>query len=130
MNNVIYIDTSNSQKILVALHRKGKIDRLSVNIQRGEMSDKLLLNIKKVLNKNNEKLKNIDAIVVYRGPGPYTSLRVGISTANAIAYVLNIPIIGIKGDETFLEKVKNIKLVNNKKKSFSKPIQAYYQQAL
>ena len=42
------------------------------------------------------KLADIDAIAVYQGPGSYTGLRVGISVANAMAWALNIPVVGIK----------------------------------
>lgn len=33
-------------------------------------------------------------IVVFRGPGSFTSLRIGITTANTIAYANSIPVIG------------------------------------
>lgn len=38
---------------------------------------------------------NLSAVAVSRGPGSYTGLRIGVSTAKGIAYALGIPIIAI-----------------------------------
>lgn len=38
-------------------------------------------------------LQQIEGIVVYKGPGSFTGLRIGLSVANALAYSLEIPII-------------------------------------
>jgi tRNA threonylcarbamoyladenosine biosynthesis protein TsaB len=37
---------------------------------------------------------DIAGVVVYKGPGSYTGLRIGISVANALSGSLNIPIVG------------------------------------
>lgn len=41
------------------------------------------------------KLADIDAIVVAKGPGSYTGLRVGVSTAKGLCYALDKPLIAI-----------------------------------
>ena len=46
--------------------------------------------------KNAEiNLSDIDTYVVNRGPGSYTGLRVGISSAKGLCYALDIPLISI-----------------------------------
>jgi len=40
-------------------------------------------------------LKEIDAVAVSSGPGSYTGLRIGVSTAKGICYALNKPLIAI-----------------------------------
>ncbi len=41
------------------------------------------------------QVAELDAIAVSLGPGSYTGLRIGVSTAKGLAYGANIPIIGI-----------------------------------
>jgi tRNA threonylcarbamoyladenosine biosynthesis protein TsaB len=53
--------------------------------------------IQALLESKSKKLKDIQGIVVYIGPGSFTGLRIGISVANALAYSLAAPIIGITG---------------------------------
>lgn len=47
---------------------------------------------------NESKLEDIEGIVIYKGPGSFTGLRIGISVANAFAESLHIPIVGATGD--------------------------------
>lgn len=49
--------------------------------------------IKKVIQQSGYKLENIDAVAVTGGPGSYTGLRVGLSTAKGLCYVLKKPLI-------------------------------------
>jgi len=41
------------------------------------------------------KFEDIDAVAVSKGPGSYTGLRIGVSTAKGLCYALNIPMIAI-----------------------------------
>jgi tRNA threonylcarbamoyladenosine biosynthesis protein TsaB len=45
-------------------------------------------------------MQNIDAVAVSSGPGSYTGLRIGVSTAKGICYALNIPLIAVNSLET------------------------------
>lgn len=54
--------------------------------------------LEKMLHSHNKELKNIDGVVVYKGPGSFTGIRIGASVAGALAYSLGIPIIGINGE--------------------------------
>jgi tRNA threonylcarbamoyladenosine biosynthesis protein TsaB len=40
-------------------------------------------------------LKAIDAVAISKGPGSYTGLRIGVSTAKGLCYALDKPLIGI-----------------------------------
>ena len=58
--------------------------------------------IKHLLSDQKLDWQNIRAIVCYKGPGSFTGLRIGLSVGNALAYGLNVPIVGTM-DEDWIE---------------------------
>ena len=63
-----------------------------------ELAETINSKIDELLKLNDAKYADLTGIVVYKGPGSFTGLRIGISVANAIAYAGNIPICGAIGD--------------------------------
>ncbi|AEE49876.1 universal protein YeaZ [Haliscomenobacter hydrossis DSM 1100] len=55
----------------------------------------LTLLIEKCLRLGNLQLSDLDAIAISIGPGSYTSLRAGLSTAKGLAYGLDLPLLPI-----------------------------------
>lgn len=58
-------------------------------------SEVLMPHIKQILEMTKVEKNKIEAIAVSIGPGSFTGLRIGLATVKSIAYVLNIPIIGV-----------------------------------
>ena len=54
----------------------------------------------------NVQLKEMDAIAVSAGPGSYTGLRIGTSTAKGLCYSLSIPIIAIGSLELLAAQIE------------------------
>lgn len=78
----------------VSLCKKDQtIQTLSCN--KTESNKYLLSLIKELLNIHHIALYDLSYIGVNTGPGPYTSLRVAITTANALAFSTNIKLMGI-----------------------------------
>ena len=50
----------------------------------------------------------LTGVIVYRGPGSFTGLRIGANVANAISYAQDIPIVGTSGDDWLMEGVKHL----------------------
>lgn len=64
-----------------------------------QLSDTLLVKIEDLLSEQKLELKNVSGLIVYRGPGSFTGLRIGITVANTLSYSLNIPIVGSTGED-------------------------------
>lgn len=55
--------------------------------------------LQELLQSHGRKWNDIEALVVYRGPGSFTGLRIGLSVANALANSYGVPIVGESGDQ-------------------------------
>lgn len=58
-------------------------------------TEKLLPNIEKLLKGAKKTFKDINRIIVLSGPGPFSATRIGVTTANTLAFCLNVPLYGI-----------------------------------
>lgn len=63
------------------------------------LSDRLLQFLQQCLKEFGAEWADLSAIVVFRGPGSYTSLRIGLTVANTMASSLQIPIVGVGGEQ-------------------------------
>lgn len=50
--------------------------------------------IRDLLSSQSKSLGDIEGIVVFKGPGSFTGLRIGITVANALAESYRLPIVG------------------------------------
>lgn len=55
--------------------------------------------INELLTVQGLSLYSITRIGVYEGPGSFTGLRIGFSTANALGYSLGVPVVQATGDD-------------------------------
>ena len=85
----LYIDTSNNQKTIVGLD-----DNRLEKATGPEKSQQVLMLIDKILKEQKKKINEITEIEVVTGPGSFTGLRVGVAVANALAFILKIPVNG------------------------------------
>jgi tRNA threonylcarbamoyladenosine biosynthesis protein TsaB len=69
-----------------------------------ELAETIHTKIRQLLDEQNLRLQQLDAVVAYKGPGSFTGLRIGLSVANALACSLRIPIVGVSGTDTWLER--------------------------
>ncbi len=58
-------------------------------------SELLMPHVAQILDMAGIKKSELRAVAVSIGPGSFTGLRIGLATAKALAYALNIPIIGV-----------------------------------
>lgn len=57
-----------------------------------------------LLKQNDLTANDLSFIGVNQGPGPFTTLRVAIATANGLAFARTLPLVGINGMEAFLQE--------------------------
>jgi len=96
----LYIDTSNKDKVIL------KVDGSKYQTDaKKDKSQKLLPFIIEVLEKRGKKIEDLSEIEVNTGPGSYTGLRVGVTVAQTLGWVLSIP---VNGKE--IRKGENIKI--------------------
>ena len=91
---ILSIETSTSI-CSVAIHEQGELLALAEIKEPGAHAEKLLLLVDELFEKAGLSFADLDAVAVSQGPGSYTGLRIGVSTAKGIAYALEIPLIGI-----------------------------------
>jgi len=97
MKRILVIDTSDNKLIKVGLHIEGKKD---VEERVPDYRTQVVLPlIEELLKKHKLKLGDITSIEVNRGPGSFTGLRVGISIANTLGSLLQIPVNGKKSGD-------------------------------
>jgi tRNA threonylcarbamoyladenosine biosynthesis protein TsaB len=94
MARILSLETSTSI-CSVALHECGALLALAEIKEPGAHAEKLVLLVDEVFEKAGLNFGDLNAVAVSQGPGSYTGLRIGVSTAKGIAYGLDIPLIGI-----------------------------------
>jgi tRNA threonylcarbamoyladenosine biosynthesis protein TsaB len=63
----------------------------------------LAVYIDEVLKTSGVKPSDLKAIAVSKGPGSYTGLRIGVSTAKGLCYALNIPLVAISTTQSMAQ---------------------------
>ena len=80
----------------VALARDGVLLHFKEEVsEKYSHSEQLTLFIESLLQEQRIELSDLDAIAVSKGPGSYTGLRIGVSTAKGLCYALDKPLIGV-----------------------------------
>ncbi len=91
---ILSIETATSV-CSVALHEKGElVNYKEINSDKSH-SQLLLQYIEEVLSEAEKSKVELTAIAISEGPGSYTGLRIGLSTAKGLCYALDKPLIAI-----------------------------------
>lgn len=92
MSIILNIDTA-VETSSVCLAKNDKALGLKINPSQKDSASWLHVAIKDLMQEQNLTLDQLDAIAVSEGPGSYTGLRVGMSTAKGLCYVSQKPLI-------------------------------------
>ncbi|MDD4333173.1 MAG: tRNA threonylcarbamoyladenosine biosynthesis protein TsaB [Patescibacteria group bacterium] len=109
---IFYINTTLNQEIEIAIKDNGAILAQKKFNAPYQQAEKLLPAINELLKKNKIKWSQIREIEVENRGGSFTSLRIGVITANALGYALGIPVKGkgskVKGQKCSFDIVEPI----------------------
>lgn len=107
----LLINTTLNNEIEIKLMKNKKLySKLNVKAFK-KQAELLLLSIDKLLLRNKLSIFDIDMIVVENSGGSFTSLRIGVITANTLAYALKIPVQALNNSKDNYFKYKNKKFV-------------------
>jgi tRNA threonylcarbamoyladenosine biosynthesis protein TsaB len=114
---ILHIETA-TPVCSTAISRNGELlDIRETNDPRSHAS-RLTPFIEDLMTSNNISYTSLDAVSISMGPGSYTGLRIGVSTAKGIAFGVEIPVIGVstlqalankfvKENQNLLSKISN-----------------------
>lgn len=91
----LLLDTSGAYAVLALASDDGAIEASSIFQARRTLSRRLIGQIDTLLTGNGMTLDGISAIAVGIGPGSFTGVRVGVTTAKTLAQVTGKPLVGV-----------------------------------
>ena len=112
MNHTFISIQGSYKSTQIAIFKKSKYIS-STTMESKKASSHLVPTLDKILKENALSVSDLDFIATNQGPGSFTSLRVLISTLNAIAYTGKITLIGVDGlDALAFEVLEKTKMEN------------------
>lgn len=100
---ILYLETS-SKNCSVAISDNGKLLCVSEEVSDNyKQSESLHTFVEWALEGAGISIKEIQAVSLGKGPGSYTGLRIGASSAKGFCYGLKIPLVAVNSLETMIE---------------------------
>ncbi len=91
---ILALDTATDRGCLALVAGERLLGEVSLESQ-GTYLTRLLPRLDGLLRATGQRLEDLGAIAVSRGPGNFTGLRIGLATAKALAYALGCPLVGL-----------------------------------
>jgi len=115
MSRILHIDTS-TNVCSVAISENSKVIASKETHERRSHASVLATFIDSCLQNAGFSVSQLDAIDVCKGPGSYTGLRIGVSTAKGLCYGSSLPLISVDSLSMLTHKVvqTNKDLIENK----------------
>lgn len=107
MAYILYIETTTKNCSVALAKNNILIDEKEISSENYSHSENLTVFIKDLVEKNKLEFNQLNAIAISEGPGSYTGLRIGTSTAKGLCFALKIPLISVntlKGIASFAKE--------------------------
>ena len=105
MTYILNIETA-TKNCSVSLAKDGKTILTKEIAEQGySHAEKLHVFMEEILNETGISARDLKAITVSKGPGSYTGLRIGVSSAKGLCYALGIPLISVSTLQVLAKQV-------------------------
>jgi tRNA threonylcarbamoyladenosine biosynthesis protein TsaB len=102
---ILNIETA-TKNCSVSLAKKGETILCKEIAEQGySHAEKLHVFIEEIIKETGIGVNDLNGIAVSKGPGSYTGLRIGVSTAKGLCYALGIPLISVDTLQVLAKKV-------------------------
>lgn len=95
----LFIHTCDDETMALAFFSKSMEYKKKIVVKKIFHKNNVLDSIEKFLKKEKIKPANLEGILCVKGPGKFSSVRMGVAVANTLSWFLNIPIAEIVKDE-------------------------------
>ena len=102
------LDTSGTFCVLALAEDDGSVQAVSLFQSKRSLSRRLLGEIDGLLTRNGRTLSEMTAFAVGLGPGSFTGVRVGVTTAKTLAQVLEKPLVGVGTLDAYAEALAGL----------------------
>jgi tRNA threonylcarbamoyladenosine biosynthesis protein TsaB len=110
---ILLLDTSTSE-CKVGIATSGQLSWHTWQADRG-LAKGLLAYVRDVLSEYGGTFQDVSGIGVFKGPGSFTGLRIGITVTNTFADAMQIPIVGFEGASWADDALAALELGDNHK---------------
>ncbi len=103
---ILNIETA-TKNCSVSLSENGKVIAIKeLNDGNYSHAEKLHVFMEAVLKKVSKTMNNLDAVAISKGPGSFTGLRIGVSSAKGLCFALDVPLISVSTLKSLALQVK------------------------
>ncbi|MGB4398089.1 MAG: tRNA (adenosine(37)-N6)-threonylcarbamoyltransferase complex dimerization subunit type 1 TsaB [Daejeonella sp.] len=91
---ILLIETATTS-CSVALSEGGRVIAVKEANERNIHASHITVFIEEVMKSSGKPYSDLEAVAISKGPGSYTGLRIGVSTAKGLCFALGIPLISV-----------------------------------
>lgn len=106
--NILAIETTGKSASVAVINEEGEIFEETCDETLNHLKF-LMPMVQNLLKKSNLEIDDLKAVAASEGPGSFTGIRIGVSSARALSQALDIRCIGVPTLETFLYNVESYK---------------------